>query len=318
MLDLIGALTVAIAALPPAQSTVLLREKGEPALAVFHEPGNGSSVLYIHGSTFPTALSIAYRLDGSSWADDLHARGFDVWSLDFAGYGGSDRPAANSKWAEIPGRAAEAEREIERVIRYIKARRKVSRVSLIAHSWGTLPAGMFAARHPDEIDKLVLFGPVAQRQGHRQAPATPSRMVTAKDQWDSFQSGVPVGERSPISPSRFAVWARTYLATDHDSSTRNPAAVQVPAGPDADFAEAWSGHFPYDPSPIIAPTLIVRGEWDPIARDDDARWLAAAMTSVPGGVRDVKLPRGAHRMHLEDNRQSLFDAVGWFLGSDRQ
>jgi hypothetical protein len=27
----------------------------------------------------------------------------------------------------------------------------------------------------------------------------------------------------------------------------------------------------------------------------------------------VKLPRGAHRMHLEDNRQALFDAVGAFL-----
>jgi pimeloyl-ACP methyl ester carboxylesterase len=97
-----------------------------------------------------------------------------------------------------------------------------------------------------------------------------------------------------------------------------PPSVEVPAGPDADFADAWGGQFPYDPSRIRAPTLIVRGEWDAITRDADAQWLKSAMTNVPGGAHDVKLPRGAHRMHLEKNRQALFDAVGSFLAEDRR
>ena len=80
-----------------------------------------------------------------------------------------------------------------------------------------------------------------------------------------------------------------------------------------DFEEAWNGHLPYDPSQIRAPTLIVRGEWDVITRDADAAWLVKAMKNVPGGARDVKLPRGAHRMHLEVNRQVLFDTAGRFL-----
>jgi pimeloyl-ACP methyl ester carboxylesterase len=48
-------------------------------------------VLYLHGATFPSALSVAYRFDGVSWRDALCSAGFDVWALDFLGFGGSDR-----------------------------------------------------------------------------------------------------------------------------------------------------------------------------------------------------------------------------------
>ncbi len=48
-------------------------------------------VLYVHGATFSSALSIAHRFDGRSWRDVLCAAGFTVWGLDFQGFGGSDR-----------------------------------------------------------------------------------------------------------------------------------------------------------------------------------------------------------------------------------
>src|ERR1700760_5084564 len=53
--------------------------------------GVRGSVLYIHGATFPSALSIAHRFDGKSWRDALNNAGFDVWGLDFYGFGQSDR-----------------------------------------------------------------------------------------------------------------------------------------------------------------------------------------------------------------------------------
>src|SRR5437868_1623566 len=43
-------------------------------------------VLYVHGATFPSALSIAHRIDGRSWRDELAASGFRVWGLDFQGF----------------------------------------------------------------------------------------------------------------------------------------------------------------------------------------------------------------------------------------
>jgi len=71
-------------------------ESGESAatLLVRRWPGAGEPVLYVHGATFPSALSVGYRLAGRSWADQLHASGFDVWAFDFIGFGGSTRPAA--------------------------------------------------------------------------------------------------------------------------------------------------------------------------------------------------------------------------------
>jgi pimeloyl-ACP methyl ester carboxylesterase len=57
-------------------------------------PSSGSArraVLYIHGATFPSGLSIAHRFDGRSWRDVLRDAGFSVWGLDFYGFGHSDR-----------------------------------------------------------------------------------------------------------------------------------------------------------------------------------------------------------------------------------
>ena len=207
MLELVAALALASAA--PDETAVLLRDSGEPALSIHHEPGPGPAVLYVHGATFPAALSVAYCLDGKSWADDLHARGFDVWSFDFAGYGGSDRPTSMQQGRiardNVPGRAADAAHQIERVVRYIRKQTHHPRVSIIAHSWGTIPAGLFAGTHSGWIDRLVLFGPVAQRNGRdRGAPfVAPATLVNASDQWNSFQSGIPKDQASLISKERF-------------------------------------------------------------------------------------------------------------------
>src|SRR5215470_9285456 len=73
-------------------------------------------VLYIHGGTFPSALSIAHRFDGRSWRDELHDAGFHVWGLDFHGFGASDPyPEMVEDAATHPplGRAEVASRQIE-------------------------------------------------------------------------------------------------------------------------------------------------------------------------------------------------------------
>src|SRR5262249_41831988 len=48
--------------------------------------------LYVHGGTFPSALSIAHRFDGRSWRDELCAAGFHTWGLDFHGFGDTSDP----------------------------------------------------------------------------------------------------------------------------------------------------------------------------------------------------------------------------------
>ena len=132
-------------------------------------PPDGASpqrvVLYVHGATFPSALSIAHRFDGRSWRDELCAAGFDVWGLDFHGYGDSDPYPAMS--APPDGReplctAEDASQQLEQAVRFICQHHAIERVSIIAHSWGTIVAGRLAARCPGLIDRLVLFGAIAR------------------------------------------------------------------------------------------------------------------------------------------------------------
>src|SRR5258705_7849564 len=122
-------------------------------------------VLYVHGGTFPSALSIAHRFDGVSWRDALCDAGFAVWGLDFQGFGESDRYAEMARPAtESPSLcdADDGARQLAAAVRVIREHHAGARVSLVAHSWGSMPAGRVAAQHPTAIDRLVQFGPIAR------------------------------------------------------------------------------------------------------------------------------------------------------------
>jgi pimeloyl-ACP methyl ester carboxylesterase len=298
-------------------------QAGEPRLFLRHRApvarggGDGRVVLFVHGATFPSGLAAGWRFGAQpSWMDDLAARGFDVWALDFAGYGRSERyPAmAQPAKAHAPlGRTRDAVRQLARAAQHIRKATRADRIALVAHSWGTMPAALFAQEHAPLVDRLVLFGPVAPDENAPPAePAPPAwHEVTLADQWDGFGHGVPDGETRPLSRADFDLWGAAYLATDPGSAARDKRAVRVPFGPIADAHDAAAGRLPYDPARIVTPTLLVRGAWDAVTTAAHLGWLADHLTAAP--VRALTLPRGTHRMHVEENRQALFDAVASFL-----
>jgi pimeloyl-ACP methyl ester carboxylesterase len=273
-------------------------------------------VLYVHGATFPSALSIAHRFDGRSWRDELCAAGFHVWGLDFHGFGGSDPDPAMAEPQEANGplcTAEDASRQLEQAVRFIRDRHGATRISLVAHSWGTIVAGRLAARCPNLVDRLVLFGAIARRSGSMPPGHSPAwRLVSLQDQWERFTAEVPSGELPVLSRSHFAEWGERYLDSDRASRGRAPASVQIPAGPSHDIARAWVGDLAYDPARVRAPVASIRGEWDTLCNDADAAWLFAAFTASPLR-RDVKLSRGTHLMHLEASRYALYRATENFL-----
>ncbi len=293
--------------------------KDADSLLLRRWPGAGDPVLYVHGATFPSDLSVGHRFGGHSWADDLHHRGFDVWAFDFAGFGGSTRPAQMSApAAENPplGRAPEAASQIGAVVDHIRKTRAGARVHIVAHSWGTIAAGLFAGDRPDAVGRLVWFGPLAQRQ----IKGLPSpdligawRDVSVADQLKRFVEDVPPDHPPVLIEPELAGWGPAYLATDPDASGRIPPAVRIPNGPQADIIAAMSGQLPYQPGRIVAPTLIVRGGWDSLCRDADAAWLTEALGA--GQKADVVIPAATHLMHLEHGREGLFVATAdWLVG----
>jgi pimeloyl-ACP methyl ester carboxylesterase len=279
-------------------------------------------VLYVHGGSFPSALSIAHRFDGRSWRDELTDAGFHIWGLDFQGFGASDpypEMAVPADPNNVLGRAETASQQIERAVRFIGDHHGVPRISIVAHSWGTIATGRFAGRCPDLVDRLVFFGPVTWRQKAAEPQAFPAwRLVTINGQWDRFTAEVPCGEPGVLAKRHFDEWGSLYLDTDPDSRTRSPASVKTPSGPWQDIATAGAGDLAYDPGLIRSPLVIIRGEWDSLATDADARWLFDALKASPV-KRDVKIGRATHLMHLEENRYALYREAQTFLEySDRQ
>jgi len=279
-------------------------------------------VLYVHGATFPSALSIAHRFDGHSWRDELCATGFHVWGFDFHGYGYSDPYPAMNEPADrnsALGRVDDGSKQIERVVRFITEHHNVSNISIVAHSWGTIATGHFAGCYPGLVKRLVFFGPIAWRAKTKEMPAFPAwRCVSLKDQWDRFTEDVPRGEPAVLSRQHFDEWGERYLDTDPESRTRMPASVKTPMGPWYDIAAAWAGKLPYDPALVRGPVAIIRGEWDSLCTDVDARWLFESFKASPI-KRDIKISRGTHLMHLEESRYALYRETQNFLdGGDCQ
>ena len=279
--------------------------------------GGDRIVLYVHGGTFPSGLSIAHRFDGRSWRDELCAAGFHVWALDFHGFGrlSDPYPEMERPAQEAPplGRAADTSRQLERAVRFIRERHGDGRISIIAHSWGTIVTGLLAGQRPELIDRLVFFGPISRREPAGERTRLPGwRLISLEDQWNRFTETVPPGEPRVLLRRHFEEWGECYLDVDPESRTRSPAAVKVPSGAFQDIYDAWSGELAYDPKLVRAPVAIIRGEWDAMCTDPDARWLFDALSGSPMR-RDVKIGRATHLMHLEEGRYALYRETEAFL-----
>lgn len=286
-----------------------------------HPRGERKVVVYVHGGTFPSALSIAHRFDGRSWRDELADAGFDVWGFDFYGFGASDRypeMQASADGNAPLGQAEIASRQVEAVARFLCRHHGVARISIVAHSWGTIAVGRFAGRCPEFVDRLVFFGPITWHPKVAEPQRFPAwRPVTLNDQWTRFTAEVPKGEPAVLSRRHFDDWGERYLDSDPDSRTQTPPAVRTPAGPWQDIANAAAGQLAYDPGLVQAPVAIIRGEWDSLCSDTGAQWLFNALKASPVR-RDVKIARATHLMHLEENRFALYRETEAFLrGGDR-
>ncbi len=55
--------------------------ESRPSLFVRRQPAPGAPVLYVHGATFPSALSVGFDFGGGSWLDDAEARKVKRWAI---------------------------------------------------------------------------------------------------------------------------------------------------------------------------------------------------------------------------------------------
>jgi pimeloyl-ACP methyl ester carboxylesterase len=286
--------------------TLLLRHKRPSSAAA---PRGDRSVLLVHGLTYPGSIAFDLPLGGR----------FDAWAVDVRGYGGSTRPAAMDEPPErnppvVDATAGTA--DVAAAIEHIRRVRGVERVSIVAWSWGTVLAALYAGAHPEAIGRLVLYAPVWRWPGGAvpRAPAGAYRTVTREAARRGWMTGVPAAaQESLIPPGWFEQWADANWAADPLGQGALPPTLRAPNGPLVEVIQAWSeGRTLFDAAAIRAPTLVVVGAWDATTPPPMARDLQATLARTTR-ARLVEVAEATHQLFLERRREQLFEAVRTFL-----
>jgi pimeloyl-ACP methyl ester carboxylesterase len=275
-------------------------------------------VLILHGAGAPVAANPDFPLGGHSLMTSLAEKGLDVWALDYYGFGSSDRyPQMNEPADAHPplGRAEECADQVDVAVEFLRSNRRIDRIMLIGDSGGSLVAGVYAARRPNRVSRLILFGPETPfTDGPPTDKVLPAYVYIAPaDLWGQFADwSQAAGKPDVLDAHAYSAWAQAYLHSDPTSAARTPPTVRIPNGRQADTADIERGRFTYDPGAIRAPTLIVMGEFDAIATFQGAQWLLKSLRQAPQR-RLVVIGRGSHTIQYETERTQLYHVMADFL-----
>jgi pimeloyl-ACP methyl ester carboxylesterase/heme-degrading monooxygenase HmoA len=309
---------------------ILKTESRIPGLkiAITHKRLAASSntfpVLFVHGASFPSGLAFAFRMKDYSWMDHLSENGYDVYALDFLGYGNADRypeMLANSPTGKPLGRAVDVYQDIDKAVDLILTTTGKKKVYLIAHSWGGAVSSLYATHFPDKIEKLVLFAAITPRQ-----ETTPGEVsnksyneLTPEQRIKAMKDLTPDGKICQLEPEILSTWGDTWLHSDELAPKLKSDKVRFPAGYASDIDDLIHGKLVYDPAHIRVPVLLIRGEWDDYPNNADAERLFTLMTNSLN-KKYVVIESGTHVMHLEKNRFQLYNETLRFLwqGTNRR
>lgn len=271
-------------------------------------------VLFVHGSSFPSALAFDFQMQGGSWMDQLAGQGFDVYALDFPGYGLSDRYPEMSEGAAYPvGQASQVAEDVGRAVDLILRMTGKHRVILIGHSWGGSVVARYAGLHPARVSKLVLFAAITARSGGAPEAVTSAYEELTPEQRIAGMNGLaPEAERPQLAPEIFKRWGAEWLASDKAGANGGKGRVRFPSGPSQDIADLSQGRGYYDPAAIRAPVLLIRGEWDAWPSHEDYTALFGSLRNATSKEYRV-IRKGTHVAHLENARHELFSEVQRFL-----
>jgi pimeloyl-ACP methyl ester carboxylesterase len=253
-------------------------------------------VLMIGGAATSAVEVFDLPFQNYSWMDYLARAGFDVFAMDFTGYGLSPRPEMDDPCNAPPGDqmflipkplrgpcAATYQHtltnmqsdwdEMDTVITYARGLRGVERVNLLGWSRAGVRVGGYTARHPDKVEKLFLYDP--RYPGDPVPPATlpepgvPMRIqpVTDFSGWDA-----EVKCDNQYMPAVREVMTQVRREFDPLGSTWGTAGVR--RFPVEGKLFGWN---PSTAAQITIPTLIIAGDLDNTTGVTQGRSLYSAL-----------------------------------------
>jgi alpha-beta hydrolase superfamily lysophospholipase len=280
-------------------------KKGSVSLYLFRKrlaaPKAQRPVLFlVHGSSMSSRPTFDLTVPGHgeySVMNTFAQYGFDVWTMDHENYGRSSRTDGNS---DIASGVEDLKSAVELVVRETGQ----PRLHFFGESSGALRVGAYAMVRPERIDRLIFSAFTYKGEG------SPTLTQRAK-QLDEYRThNRRLRDRDMI---------RSVFTRDKPG-TSDPAIAEFLADQELQFGDQvptgtyldMTANLPVvDPAKVLAPVLLVRGEYDGIATVDD---LADFYRQLPNGDRQfVILPGTAHSVVLGLQRQQFWHVMRGFL-----
>jgi alpha-beta hydrolase superfamily lysophospholipase len=223
--------------------------------------------------------------------------GFDCWTMDHENYGKSGRTSGNSD-------IASGVEDLKVAVEVITRETGQKKFHFVGESSGALRAGAYAMVAPERVDRLVFAAFTYKGEG---SPTLTKRA----EQVDYYRShNMRKRDRDMIRS----------IATRDKPGTSDPAAVEALADAEMPFGDQiptgtyldMTANLPVvHPEKVLAPVLLVRGEYDGIATVAD---LEEFYNKLPNGDRQfIILPGTAHSVVLATNRQLFWHVTRAFL-----
>ena len=293
----IALLLVALAIVYPAQAADLNRHTvmadGHP-MALWEKSADNAerAILLVHGLTWSAIPDFDLQVEGEdlSLMDGLVDEGYAVYAIDLRGYG--QTPRDDTGWL-TPDRTA---KDLKIVLEWVgKQEEWTSKPHLFGWSLGSTRSQLLAQRHPELISSLTLFG-----------------------YWLDDDEVFPPDEPD-ITPKKRKTteeWAASDFTTP-GSISQKAIDAYIALALKSDPIKADLRHFDHynelDPSKVTVPTLIIRGEHDPIAPAD--RQVKLYMRLGTAHKQWITVPNGDHAAFLETPRPYFIHALVSFLQS---
>jgi len=287
-------------------SAEYVARKGDVSLALYRrrfgppQAGERPVLFLVHGSSVSAKPSFDLTVPGRGEYSlmNVFARfGFDVWTMDHEGYGKSARTTGNS---DVASGVEDLKAASEVVVRETGQ----PRAHFYGGSSGALRAAGFAVARPERVDRLILEAFTWTGKG---SPTLGKRA----EQVDYYRTH----NRRPRGRDMIrSIFTRDKPGTSDPAVAEALADAELPFGdtiPTGTYLDMTANLPVVDPRRVKAPVLVVRGEHDGIATEED---LLEFFRRLPNPDRQFIVLAGAsHAVALGLSRGQLWHVVRAFL-----
>jgi proline iminopeptidase len=217
--------------------------------------------------------------------------------------------------------ALDAQRYVED-LEAIRTHLGLEQLTLLGHSWGVVPATLYAMQHPQRVRRMILVATIpAERSGLDKAfqALAAARDGATRSRMDEL-SRIRQVNPDDLAACReyYKLWFTPFFGAGHAPSLMKGnvcagSAESLKNKPNVDkFTFASLGNWDWTTSlgSAVVPTLLIHGDRDPLPIESARRW-AAAMPNA----RLLELKGIGHFPYVEAP-ETFFAAVDRFLSGD--